>query len=58
MSVVQNTTTSMPNFVVKDFHHSIVPFDFLELFDSTRKILDWSLTKFQDPNDTYTCIFS
>ncbi|GMY22447.1 pectinesterase/pectinesterase inhibitor ppe8b [Fagus crenata] len=42
----------MSNFIVKDFQHFNVLSDCLELFDSTHELLDWSLTKFQDPNVT------
>ena len=56
ISVVQNTKNTMSNFIVKDFQHFNVLSDCSELFDSTHELLDWSLTKFQDPNGTYTCI--
>uniref|UniRef100_A0A2N9IUE4 Uncharacterized protein n=1 Tax=Fagus sylvatica TaxID=28930 RepID=A0A2N9IUE4_FAGSY len=42
----------MSNFIVKDFQHFNVLSDCSELFDSTHELLDWSLTKFQDPNVT------
>lgn len=56
ISVVQNTKNTMSNFIVKDFQHFNVLSDCSKLFDSTHELLDWSLTKFQDPNGTYTCI--
>ncbi|KAK7825802.1 pectinesterase/pectinesterase inhibitor ppe8b [Quercus suber] len=53
MSILQNTTSTVSNFqnIVKDFRLSNILSDCAKLLDSTQEVLDWSLTKFQNPHD-------
>ena len=60
MSILQNTTSTVSNFqnIVKDFRLSNILSDCAKLLDSTQEVLDWSLTKFQNPHGTrmHACI--
>ena len=59
MSILQNTTSTISNFqnLVKDFRLSNILSDCAKLLDSTQEVLDWSLTKFQNPHGTYACMY-
>ncbi len=57
MIEVENAISIISNFVnlEKDFQSSNVLSDCIELLDSTHVAVNWSLTKFQDPNGMYIC---
>lgn len=59
MSILQNTTSTVSNFqnLVKDFRLSNILSDCAKLLDSTQEVLDWSLTKFQNPHGKCACMY-
>ena len=59
MSILQNTTSTVSNFqnIVKDFRLSNILSDCAKLLDSTQEVLDWSLTKFQNPHGKCACMY-